>query len=126
MDEYTNLPKPEMEFLGHLQNGKFFLQRSRSDKRFHFYPRCVSPVHGLPDLDWVEASGDGVIYTVTLVRPRAPAAPYNVVLVDLAEGPRIMSSVVDASIDEIQIGSKVKALIGFHNGENTVLFRLVR
>ena len=40
------------------------------------------------------ASGAGTVYSVTVVHPRPPDEPYNVVLVDLAEGPRMMSRVV--------------------------------
>ena len=102
---------PEEEWRAHLAEGRFMLQRSRSTGGYVFYPRVAEPGTGAEDLEWVPASGDGVVHAVTIVRKKDPADSYNVVLVDLVEGPRLMSRVDDAAPEAIVIGLPVKARI---------------
>lgn len=113
---------PEQEYLAHLARGKFMLQRSPSSGRTVFYPRVAEPLTGATDLEWVEASGLGTVYATTVVRVKPPATPYNVVLVDLDEGPRMMSRVEGVPPDQVRIGMKVKARIGLDGDNPIVLF----
>ena len=62
-------------------------------------------------LEWIEARGTGTVYALTTIHPRPPLEPYNVALVDLAEGVRMMSRVDGIAADEIAIGSAVVAAI---------------
>ncbi|MET0246432.1 MAG: OB-fold domain-containing protein [Sphingomonas sp.] len=103
--------RPEAEWHAHLAAGRFMVQRSRSTGGHVFYPRVTEPVTGAEDLDWVEASGDGTVHAVTIVRRKDLAESYNVVLVDLAEGPRLMSRVDGIAVDEVRIGLPVRARI---------------
>ena len=81
------------------------IQRSRSTGRHVFYPRVAVPGSGETDLEWVPASGDGSVYSITVNRTREGS--YNVALVDLAEGPRLMSRI--EGVETAQIGTRVKA-----------------
>lgn len=86
------------------------LQRCRPGGHFFFYPRVLCPACGASDLNWVEASGAGVVYSTTVVRRKADqGGDYNVALVDLSEGPRMMSRVEAASPESVSIGMPVKA-----------------
>lgn len=87
------------------------LQRGRSSGRHHFYPRVIEPGTGAADLKWVEACGMGTVYSTTVVRSRPPAEPYNVVLVELDEGPRLMSRVERIDPAGVEIGMRVRARI---------------
>jgi uncharacterized OB-fold protein len=74
------------------------MQRCASCDQLVWYPRFVCPHCGGFSLAWEELSGQGVVYAVSVHhRPAHPAfadrVPYSVVLVDLDEGVRIMSSV---------------------------------
>lgn len=102
---------PEQEYFAHLAAGRFMLQRSASTGGYVFYPRVAEPGTGATDLEWVEASGHGVVYACTVVRQKPPAANYNVVLVDLAEGPRVLSRVDGLRPDDVKIGLRVRARI---------------
>lgn len=102
---------PERDYLRHLSDGRFMLQRSRATGRFFFYPRVAEPGTGSTDLDWVEASGNGTVYATTVIRQRPPTPSYNLALVDLAEGPRMMSRVDGIAPDAVRIGMRVKARI---------------
>jgi uncharacterized OB-fold protein len=123
MTSYFDGPGPEATFRAHLAEGRFMIQRSASTGLHVFYPRVVVPGSGEADLEWVEASGDGTVYATTLTRRRVEqGGDYNIALIDLAEGPRMMSRVVGIAPEEVTIGMKVKAKIDELNGALGVLF----
>ena len=103
--------QPEAEWRAHLTAGRFMIQRSRSTGGHVFYPRIAEPGTGAEDLEWVEASGRGTVHAVTVVRKKDPSESYNVVLVDLEEGPRLMSRVDEIAPDAVTIGMAVRARI---------------
>jgi uncharacterized OB-fold protein len=109
--------RPEAEFMAFLEEGKFMIQRSRDTGRHIFHPRIVEPGTGSSNLEWVEASGLGTVYSTTAVSQKPPTPPYNVVLVDLAEGPRMMSRVEGIPADQVKIGMQVRARIVRAQGE---------
>lgn len=101
------------EYWAGLRDGRLLVQRCRECGAHQLYPRdrclkCRGPV------EWVEASGRGVVYSYTVVRqnysrPFRDWIPYVVALVDLEEGPRIMSNVVGIDPDDVHVGMAVKA-----------------
>ena len=107
----TAAPQPERDYVRFLSEGRFMLQRSRSSSQYVFYPRVAEPRTGATDLEWVEASGNGTVYATTVVRQRPPTPNYNVALIDLAEGPRMMSRVEGIDPEAVRIGMTVKARI---------------
>lgn len=118
----TAMIRPEAEWRAHLAEGRFMIQRSRSTGCHVFYPRIVEPGTGADDLQWVEASGKGVVHAVTVVRKKDPTDSYNVVLVDLAEGPRLMSRVDGIDVDAVRIGMDVRARIVEGEGKPLLVF----
>jgi uncharacterized OB-fold protein len=114
--------RPEQEYFAHLARGRFMLQRSRVSGKYFFYPRVAEPVTGARELEWVEASGRGTVDATTVVRTKPPQPPYNVVLVDLEEGPRVMSRVEGIAPAEVRIGMKVQARIGKQDERAILLF----
>lgn len=102
---------PEAEWRAHLAEGRFMIQRSRSTGGHVFHPRIAEPGTGAEDLEWVKASGDATVHAVTIVRKKDPADSYNVTLVDLAEGPRLMTRIDGIANDAIAIGMPVRAHI---------------
>jgi len=115
-------PGPDAEFRSHLENGKFMIQRVKETGRHVFYPRVLDPETGSPNLEWVEASGLGTVYSTSVVRQRPPAQDYNVALIDLDEGPRMMSRVEGMAPDAVGIGMRVKAKIVQEDGEPLIVF----
>ena len=116
-------PGPEARFRAFLQEGRFMLQRSRSTGAFVFYPRTVAPGTGTADLEWVEASGRGVVYATTCTRRRKEhGGDYNIALIDLAEGPRMMARVEGIAPDAVPIGLEVKARITEIDGTPAIVF----
>jgi len=103
--------RPVGDFLRFLDEGRFMIQRSRSSGAHVFYPRVAEPRTGATDLEWVEASGRGVVYATTVQRNKPPVADTNVVLVDLAEGPRMLSRVDGVAPEAVLIGMPVQARV---------------
>lgn len=115
-------PRPEIEFREFLDQGKFMIQRSRSTGNHVFYPRVLDPKTGAMDLEWVEASGRGTVHASTVVRVKPPAPSYNVCLIDLAEGPRMMSRVEGIAPEEVRAGMAVRAKIITEDDQPLVVF----
>ncbi|HDZ55241.1 MAG TPA: OB-fold domain-containing protein [Pseudomonas xinjiangensis] len=114
--------RPDAEYQEHLKQGQFKLQRSRASGGYLFYPRVLEPATGNTDLEWTDASGLGTIYSVTIIRPKPPAEPYNVALVELDEGPRMMTRIDGIPVDQIRIGTRVKVLITSNEDQHFVVF----
>ena len=103
--------KPEKEYLEHLAAGRFMIQRSTSTGQYVFYPRVAAPGSGETDLEWVAPSGLGTVYSTTVIRQRPPTPHYNLALIDLQEGPRMMARVVGLAPEAVKIGQNVKARV---------------
>jgi uncharacterized OB-fold protein len=113
---------PDADYQKFLREGRFMIQRSRSSGRHVFYPRVVAPGTGTDDLEWVEASGEGTVYSSTVVRARPPAVSYNVALVELAEGPRMTTRIEGIAAEQVKIGMAVRARIVSENDQVFVVF----
>ena len=103
---------PEKRYLDALAAGRFEIQKCAACARHVFYPRVVCPHCGAGELGWVAPSGRGTVYSTTVVRRKpADGGDYNVCLVDLAEGVRMMSRVASIPPQEVKIGMAVTARI---------------
>ena len=118
---------PEQQFKNFLSEGKFMIQRCKSLNQFFFHPRVAFPGSGERDLEWVEASGNGEVYSSSCNR-RLPekGGAFNLSLITLEEGPRMMARVEGIDPDKVEIGQKVKARISSLNGEPAVIFDIVK
>ena len=113
---------PEAYWRAQLAAGKIMLQRAKASGHIFFPPRMAEPGTGDVDLEWIDASGLGTIYSVTIVNQKPPTPPYNVVLVDLDEGARLMSRVDRIDPAEIRIGMRVEARIVEEGGVPLLVF----
>jgi uncharacterized OB-fold protein len=86
--------------------GKFLIKNCTACGEPHFYPRNICPFCFSDKTEWVEASGNATIYTYSVMR-RAPV-PYAIGYVTLAEGPTIMTNIVDCDLNGIKCGQTVK------------------
>lgn len=87
------------------------LQKCNACQQVQFYPRIMCSFCQHQSLDWIVASGRGEIASFTVVRrgvSEAYPTPYIVALIDLEEGPRMMSHVVGVTSDAVAVGDAVK------------------
>ena len=94
--------------------GRLVLPRCRRCGAVSYYPRTVCQSCLSTDLEWTQMTGKGVVYSYTITRV-APAgfeelAPYVVASVELDEGTRVMTNIVDCAPDDVRIGQRVKAV----------------
>lgn len=96
-----------------LARGELLLQHCRECGNVQFYQRAMCGRCLAPGLEPRPASGRGTIYSFSTVH-RAPSpefkddVPYTVVLVELAEGPRMISTLVDTPAAAVRIGQPVE------------------
>lgn len=120
----ASLAGPLATWQGHLEGGRLMLQRCDACQRHIFQPRVLCPHCGGMTLSWEQASGGGAVYSTTVVsRREADGGPYNVALIDLDEGVRMMSRVETIAPAHVSIGLRVMAFIGRIDGQAAVLFR---
>ena len=125
------LPKPmpvpdgdSRQFWEAAAEGKLLLQRCGDCGAYIFYPRTLCPACHSDRLEWKEAGGEGTIYTYTIARRAAGPAfqadvPYVIALIDLEEGPRMMSNIVTEDVEAVRIGQRVKVTFD-DSGEYTL------
>ena len=114
---------PEKHYHAQLAQGRFQIQRCQACSRAVFYPRVICPHCGADRLDWITPSGKGTVYSTTVVRRKAEhGGDYNVALVDLEEGVRMMSRVDGIAPDAVAIGMAVRASVVDAGGGKLVVF----
>lgn len=103
---------PETErFWDAAANEQFLVQECQSCGLVYFYPRSHCPECFSPDVDWLESTGDGVVYSYS-VAPNVVGWPEDelplvVAYVELDEGPRVLSNIIDCDPDDVTVGSRV-------------------
>lgn len=108
----TPLTKP---FWDAAKQHTLVLQRCRNCQEYQWYPKAWCSHCGSRSLEWTPVSGQGTVYSFTVIRQvidNAPAfqadIPFVVALIELAEGPRMYSNVTGCKPEEVVIGMRVK------------------
>jgi hypothetical protein len=110
-----------------LDQGKFWIQQCKSCHKHIYFPREICPHCGSDAVDFVAPSGLGTVYAVTTVRRKpADGGDYNVSLIDLDEGPRLMSTITNLTPDLVKIDQRVKAHVEVTEGRGLVKFTVLQ
>ena len=107
-------------------DGRFILQLCSTCDLVIWFPRRHCPSCWTENLSTFDAVGTGVIYSYTVIRKGtgdyAGAAPFVVAYVELAEGPRIMTNIIDCDVERLSVGMPVEMV--FHDtGHGNSLYR---
>ncbi len=113
-----------------VQQQKLLIQRCETCQKFVFYPRSHCPHCFSEQLAWVQASGNGTIYSYTVVHqaygPFAEQVPFVVALIELQEGVRMMSRITDAPPEAVRVDAPVQvAFVQVAEGVTLPYFRLI-
>jgi len=111
-----DLPTVEGEsqpFWDAAREGKFLIRQCHDCGAAHHYPRPFCPTCWSENLTWEEVSGQGTLYTYSTVfvndlPPFGDRVPYVVAAVDLAEGPRVITNIVDCQPADLRVGMPVE------------------
>ena len=110
------VPNPDsFEYWAGAKRRELLIQHCRSCGKFQFYPRvfCMSCLS--EDIEWSRSSGHGSVYSFSVIH-RAPGKafvrdlPYTVAMVELEEGVRMMTNIVDCPPERVQIGMQVEVV----------------
>ncbi len=106
-----------------LAQGRFLIQQCKDCGKHVFYPRLLCKHCGSAVLKWVEPTGRATVYSTSIVRQKPEnGGDYNVALIELEEGPRLLSRVMDVDPDKVKIGMAVSAHIGLIDGQHAAVF----
>ena len=105
---------------------RLVLQRCGDCAHWLFPPGATCPECGSANLAWTEVSGKGQVYTFTIARrPPHPIlaglCPLAIAVVQLAEGPRMMSNVVGCDPEDVEIDMPLQVAFEPIDGSETVL-----
>jgi uncharacterized OB-fold protein len=111
-------PVPEVTtelrpFFSAAREGRLVVQRCRKCGRRRFPPREICSHCLARDAEWVPSSGRGTVLSYNVMHQVyhpgfAADVPYAVVLVELEDGARMISNVVDCPLDRVQVGLRVE------------------
>ena len=120
MSDHSNkiFPKPSPEtrvYWDGCRHHELLIQRCKDCDHFQFFPRIICSRCMGQNIEWIKASGQAQLVSYTIVRRPVSAAykpeiPYVVALVQLEEGPTMMSNIVNCDPDQVQIGLAVEVI----------------
>ena len=116
-----NKPLPEFRpetkpYWDAAKNHKLVIPKSKTTGESFFYPRAVSPGDDMTDdIEWVESEGKGKIWTFSIHHMGPSKAykgepPYVVALIEMDEGVKMMSNVIDVDVKDVHIGMEVEVI----------------
>lgn len=103
------------------REGRLLLKLCRACGKSHYYPRPLCPFCMSSDTEWREASGKGSIYSWSVERRATP--PYAIAFVALAEGPTLLTNIVDCNLDALAIGQQVTLAFETRDEQPVPVFR---
>jgi len=87
----------------------------------HYYPRSFCPFCFSERVEWREARGSATVYSYSIMY-RTPTDPYVIAYVTLAEGPRLLTNLVDCDLKKIAIDAPAKLVFKPSEGGAPVPF----
>jgi uncharacterized OB-fold protein len=106
--------------------GRFQLQRCNECDTVLWFPRRHCPLCWTENVSTFDASGKGVVYSFTVIRKGAMAykesGPFVIAYVELAEGPRVMTNIVDCDVETVKVGMPVE-VVWDDTGQGNALYR---
>ena len=118
----TQLPAPSPQINVETQpywdataEGRLILARCKGCSTVIWYPRAFCPECESFDIEWIEASGKGTVYSFTINRRGQGDyrdLVYVLAYVELEEGPRMLTNIVDCDPETITVGQSVQVV--FH------------
>ena len=116
----TKKPVPKIDeeskgFWEACQRHELYIQRCRACGAKRYYPRALCPFCLSSDTEWLRCAGRGTVYSFTVTyQNQAPGfrdqLPYVMAYVELEEGVRLLSNIVECAPDAVRIGMPVEVV----------------
>lgn len=112
---FMGVPEHSDDFFDAAREGKLLIQRCASCGEHQFYPRGLCIHCGDAAVEWTEASGKGTVHTYTVIHQQGmpgwrDETPFVAAIIDLEEGVRMTSNVVEVDPSEVRIGMDVEVV----------------
>jgi len=127
MSEYQKpVPLPTLdtrEYWEGCRRHELLIQRCLKCRAFRFYPRPMCPECNSLESEWIRAGGKGQVYSWTVtVRQFHPAfeVPYVIAIVELEEGVRMTTNVINCQPEALYVGMPVEVVFEDVSGETTI------
>ncbi|MHB9286953.1 Zn-ribbon domain-containing OB-fold protein [Halobacteriales archaeon Cl-PHB] len=123
-------PTPEVtpetaEYWAGAAEGRLLLRECRECGEVYFYPRSQCPACFGTDVVWTEASGQGTLYSMTVLESMSgwpeDALPLQLAFVTLAEGPKLLTNLVECDASRLSIGDPVSVRFVPTEDENVAI-----
>src|SRR5258706_13486782 len=126
----TSLPRPivnadSLAYWNAARERRLVIRECKACGHRHFMPRHLCPECWSDQLEWMSCAGTGTVHSYTIMR-RAPLAafaalaPYVIALIELDEGPRMVTNILGEDALSVQIGDRVQ--VNFEDrGEGAML-----
>jgi uncharacterized OB-fold protein len=110
---FMGAPEGADPFFDAAREGKLLIQRCADCGDYQFYPRQVCVHCDSANVDWAEASGRGTVHTFTVIHQQGmpgwrDEVPYVAAVIDLEEGARMTSVVVECPPSDVRVGMPVE------------------
>ncbi len=123
-----SLPQPTAETAAYWEGCRkhqLLIQRCTQCGHYQFYPRTVCTACMSDGVEWVQASGRGQVLSFTVIHRAVSAAykaevPYVLALIELDEGPTMMSNVIEIDAQNVAIGLPVEVVFEEWSDEITI------
>jgi uncharacterized protein len=123
-----NFPQPTGETVCYWEgckNHELLIQQCSDCGQYQFYPRIMCTNCTSREVNWVKATGRGKIISFTIVYRAISKAylaetPYVVALIELEEGPTMMSNVVQCDLKDVEVGMSVEVVFEDWSDEITI------
>ena len=122
--------QPESDFYWEkAQAHELWLRKCNSCEQAYFYPRDICPHCFSRDVIWVQASGKGKLYSFEIAyRTFNPAftveTPFILAMVELEEGPRMMSNLINIKPDPAVVKCDMPVEVVFEKQTDEVTLAL--
>ena len=117
---FVPIPTPETKpFWEGTKNRQLRVQRCHDCEKFFFYPRPLCPFCLSRNVEWRTVSGRGKLHTFTINYRAGRHAPFEgpfvIAIVELEEGPRLMTNLVDVDPDPAKLRCDMPVEVVFHD-----------
>lgn len=111
---FLDPPEESQPFFDAARDGRLLIQRCSTCGEHQFYPRKICIRCGSEAVEWVTASGRGTVHTFTVIHRGIPGwvdeGPYVAAIVDLEEGARMTTNIVECAPSDVDVGLSVEVM----------------
>ncbi len=110
---FMGAPEGSDDFFEAAKEKRLLIQRCTECGEHQFYPRQVCVHCGSSGVEWVDASGRGTVHTFTVIHQQGmpgwrDEVPYVAAVIDLEEGARMTTNIVECAPADVRIGASVE------------------